>query len=105
MSALLDKFYEFKERLNKGTSIFFLVFSLIGIAVIVATFFFRKEDKDFFERAVPVVTTISEIKVRETTDSDGKVKKVRKVYVDYEYNGTKENIAKISKMYKDKKRF
>lgn len=89
MSALLDKFYEFKERLNKGTTIFFLVFSLIGIAVIVATFFFRKEDKDFFERAVPVVTTISEIKVRETTDSDGKVKKVRKVYVDYEYNGTK----------------
>lgn len=89
MSTIIDKLFEIKERLDIGKSFFFLIFSLIGIAVIVATFFFRKEDKDFFERAVPVVTTISEIKVRETTDSDGKVKKVRKVYVDYEYNGTK----------------
>ena len=89
MSIIIDKLYEVKERVNMGKSFVFLIFSFIGIAVIVATFFFRKEDKDFFERAVPVVTTISEIKVREVKDSEGKVRKERKIYVDYEYNGTK----------------
>lgn len=89
MSTIIDKLFEIKERLDIGKSFFFLVFSLIGIAIIVASFFFRKEDKDFFERAVPVVTTICEIKVREVKDSEGKVKKERKVYVDYEYNEKK----------------
>lgn len=41
------------------------------------------------------MTTICEIKVREVKDSEGKVKKERKVYVDYEYN-EKNTIVYIS---------
>lgn len=68
-------------------SVFFLLFSAIGIFLFFFSFHLRKEDKAFFERAVPVAVTVSEVKVEEKKDSEGNVKKVRKVYVDYEYEG------------------
>jgi len=87
MGAFFDKLYDIKRGLNKTTTFFFLIFSLIGIAVLIYSFVLRKEDKDFFANAAQTTATISKFEVYETKDSEGKIKKEHRVYVDYEVNG------------------
>lgn len=82
-----DKLYSLKQSMNKFTTFFFLVFSLIGIAALIYSFVLRAQDKEFFENAESVTATICNIEQHETKDSDGNIKYEHYVYVDYEVNG------------------
>lgn len=88
MGAFFDKLYDIKRGMNKTATFFFLIFTLIGIAVLIYSFVLRKEEKDFFANAAQTTATISKFEVHETTDSDGNIKKEHRVYVDYEVDGT-----------------
>ena len=77
--------YTFKRVTSKTTSILmFAIFGTIGVAVLIYTCVMRKEDHDFFDKALPLTATICEIEDHETKDSDGNVKYEHYVYVDYE---------------------
>ena len=77
--------YTFKRITSKTTSILmFAIFGTIGVAVLIYTCVMRKEDHDFFDKALPLTATICEIEDHETKDSDGNVKYEHYVYVDYE---------------------
>lgn len=94
---LAEKLYPLQRFCNKTTSFLFLIFSLIGIAVLIYSSSARKTDKAFFENAEPVTATICEIEKRETKDSDGNIKYEHHVYVDYEIDGQKYNNVYLCK--------
>jgi len=88
LDLISDTFYSFKRGMNKFTTGFFLIFSLIGVAALIYSFVLRAEEKEFFANCEHVTGSITNFEVHETKDSDGNVKKEQWVYVSYEVNGT-----------------
>ena len=49
LDLISDTFYSFKRGMNKFTTGFFLIFSLIGVAALIYSFVLRAEEKEFLQ--------------------------------------------------------
>ncbi len=84
---IYEMLYKFKRATGKATIILlFAIFGTIGVAVLIYCSVQRKNDNAFFDRAIPISATICEIKIYESKDSNGNIRREHQVYIDYEVN-------------------
>ena len=83
---IMDAFRRFSFREWLYTAGYLLTL-LCGVFFLIHSFQVRTEEKEFFERALPVTATVSRIEIKYEKDSQDNIVREHEVYVDYEING------------------